>query len=421
MIEYEQAIRAILERAHPVGKKRVKLEESRGCVLARDISAKNDNPPFSQSAMDGFAVRAEDVEDVTSRCPISLPLIATVRAGDVPRTRLKPGRAVKILTGAKLPQGADAVVMKEFCEESDGFVRIEKTVRPGENVRNKGEEFRKGDLALTAGVRITPPVVGLLATLGHASVTVYKLPRLSLIVTGNELVAPGERLGAGKIRDSNSYALEAAFQELGVENCMVHRVKDDPAHLKKQIGNALRRSDVVVTVGGVSVGDYDFVKDVLQELRVETVFWRVAIKPGKPNYFGVFTTERGKRKTGSRTPSPPNRLVFGLPGNPVSALLSYHQLVKPALLRMIGQRDVAPLVLTGQLAVECKKKKGRMEWVRANLTSDEDTLCVCPTEGQDSHMLGGLARADCIFCFPKSESEIAKNHPVAVELLDWRK
>jgi molybdopterin molybdotransferase len=321
---------------------------------------------------------------------------------------MEKGDVVKLLTGARIPDGVEAVVMKEYAEEKDNSVLLRKSTHSGENIRRKGEEFHTGDEVLPKGTRITPSVVGVIAAMGHASFTVYRKPRVALIATGNELVEPGQPLASGQIYDSNSAALAAALKAMRIMSTSIVRLPDDLATLKIALSRALKEADVVVTIGGISVGDTDFVKEACMQLGVCTHFWRVAIKPGKPNYFGTYNDPDGAAK-----------LVFGLPGNPVAALVSFHQFIKPALCKMMGAEDNAIRTLHAILRNDLGKKPGRLEFVRANLVPQDHTLTVMPLKGRESHLIGSIAKADCLIHFPADKSHLAKGAHVIIEFLDW--
>jgi molybdopterin molybdotransferase len=266
---------------------------------------------------------------------------------------------------------------------------------------------------------ITPPIVGLLAAFGYARVRVYRHPRVAIVATGDELLAPSQPLRPGKIRDSNSYALAAAVRGMGIATCRVYRVGDKPSDIRTRLRAALRTSDVLLTIGGVSVGDRDHVRPILNALGVQEQFWRVAIKPGKPAYFGTFARSSGKCVQRGAPNARGAGLVFGLPGNPVSALVCFHQLVKPALLRMMGGRPQPSLTVSARLLSERRKPPGRLEWLRGCLSSADGELLVDPVSGQDSHMLGGLAKANCLIRFPQDADHLSEGTRVLVEFLSW--
>jgi molybdopterin molybdotransferase len=414
MLTWQKGLAAVLVRA-PVGaKRRVRLHHAANRVLAQPLIARNDSPPFDVSAVDGFGVHPADVTKARTRSPVRLEWMATLRIGDGAQVRLRRGAAIKLLTGVCVPPSVGAIVMKEYCREEGRAVEVSRPVRAGENIRRRGGEFRKGQEVLPAGVRITPPVMGLLATFGYATVDVYAEPAVTIVVTGDELLSVEEGLRRGKIRDANSYALWAAVRALGMEDCRTMRLKDRPALLRRRLADALRRSDVLLTVGGMSVGDYDYVRPVLRELGVREVFWRMAIKPGKPTYFGVFDRPRRGRVVRDGP-----CVVFGLPGNPVSALVCFHQLVKPALLKMTGMASVTRLMLRATLVGARRKEAGRLEWVRGVMSFRGGEVVVRPTAGQDSHMLGGLARANGLIQFPHAAGHLADGEGVMVEPLTW--
>lgn len=407
MIPFDEALRKLLAVARPLGKIEIPLEKSPGFFLARDIVAREPIPLFDQSAMDGYGVRWEDVRTANSGAPVRLPIAQTVQAGGISHNRLGKGMAARIFTGGKIPPDVDTVVVQEWCEEGEGAVSILRSPEKSANIRRKGEEYVKGCHVMPAGTRITPPVVGLLATLGYARVLVYAKPRVGLIVTGDELRKPGEKLLPGQIRDSNSYTIASALRELGIEKLSLRRVRDDRRQLHRAFLDASERADLILSVGGISVGDYDFVKDVAEDIGFKTIFWKVAIKPGMPNYLGA----RG----GKVTP----KIHFGLPGNPVAALVSFHQFVKPAILRIMGQPDPCPALLKATVEGPIRKKPGRMEFVRGRLRQENGQFLVSPTKGQESHMLSGLVSANCLIRFPLDASCLNSGDLVEIERIEW--
>lgn len=407
MITYEEALQTILSKVVLMPTKRLTLDTLPGFVISESVIANFDMPLFDNSAVDGFGVLTSDTQTASESTPCTLFLQGTIQAGhDVTHT-LSPNSTLKILTGAPVPASVDAVVMKEYTEELNGSVLVKRASSPGMNIRRKGEEFRAGQKVLDGGTLANAAVIGLLATLGYSSFPAYKKPHVSVISTGNELVHPGQTLKPGQIYDSNSYALTAALHSLGLLGVEKLHATDDPTATRKALNKALHSSDVVISCGGVSVGDYDFVKDVAEEMGIKTVFWKIAIKPGKPVYFGIVDNA-----------NTPCKLVFGLPGNPVSALVTFHQLVKPALMKMMGLSH-QPLMLTARLNQSIKKQAGRMEFVRGILKAEGGELTVTPATGQDSHMMGGIAQANCLIYFPLELEKLESGQPVAVEQLSW--
>lgn len=418
MLTWDEARSCVLARTPILSRRRVRLEAASGRVLAEPLIARNDSPPFDVSAVDGFAVYPRDVATASECQPVRLQLSGAVHAGSPAKTRLRPGTTIKIMTGACVPRDTGAIVMKEYCREESTAVEVCRAATPGENIRPRGGEFRKGRRILPSGVSVTPPVAGLLATFGYASVFVHEQPAVTIVATGDELMSPAQTLRPGKIRDANSYALAAAVQAMGIDKCRTMRLKDRPVVLKKHLADALKWSDVLLVVGGVSVGDRDYVRPILGELGVQEQFWRIAVKPGKPAYFGLFDRPKRMRASTSGSRRQPG-LVFGLPGNPVAALVCFHQLVKPALLKMMGRSQAAPLLMRARLAGERRKQPGRLEWLRGILSSQGGEMIVEPTSGQDSHMLGGLARANCLVRFPLAADFLADGAEVMVESLSW--
>ena len=300
--------------------------------------------------------------------------------------------------------GCEAVVMQEYVDKDGDTILVKRSAKSNENIRRIGDEFSVGDRVFETGMRITPPVMGMLATLGYAELDVYRQPKVSVIVTGNELMPLTTVLQPGQIHESNSYALNAALNAMGVTPHKVVRVIDDKQELKDAFGALIDESDVVISVGGISVGDFDFVKDVVDELDVETIFYKIAMKPGKPNYFG--------RKG--------DTLIFGLPGNPVSVMVSFYMYPRVAINRMSGLTDDRTIKLSARLQEDLKKKVGRISLIRGVVGRDESgDLVVSPTIGQGSHKMSGLAHANCFIHFPKDKRFISKDSQVEVELIHW--
>lgn len=410
VLSYEEALQAILDNTRSLPTETVPLDALLGRYLACPLAAKFDLPMFDNSAVDGYGVRLEDVRAAGPDHPVKLKLTGTVSAGDRAERAVVSGMALKIMTGAMVPETAEAVIMREFCEEQYGFVVVSATAKHGENIRRKGEEVQTGATVLPLGTFVTPPVVGLIATMGYNEALVYQRPKVAVVATGDELIEPGRPLAPGQIYDSNSYAMSAAVKALGFETCGTFHARDDVEATRKNLSEALDSSDVVVSAGGVSVGDFDYVKDVFEQLGVRTIFWKIAVKPGKPVYFGILENDDNTQK-----------LVFGLPGNPVSALVTFHQFVRPALLKMIGcttQGNVfsAHAGLKAAISKPLKKKPGRLDFVRGVLESEGGQLTATPTTGQESHMLSGLAKANCLIYFA---ADVQKNDAGDFLPIDW--
>lgn len=406
MLEIGAARKIILDSTRLLPAKTVALDQALGLTLAADILSPEPIPLFDSSAMDGFAVRSGDVAGASEQSPVRLRVGALSRAGAPFTGLVEEGMAVKIMTGAMVPPSADAVVMKEYTVDGGETVLIKRAAASGNHIRRRGEEFATGEKTLDAGTPVTPPVIGLLATLGFSEVAVRPNPSVSLIVTGSELKQPGDVLEPGQIRDANTPALVAALRDSGIEPLRAECVDDEKEIIAAALAAALERADVTISVGGVSVGDFDFVKDVAEELGVETLFWKVAMKPGKPNYFG----RKGKS------------FLFGLPGNPVSALVSFHELVKPALRAMTGRRGGGGHggPLRARLEGALRKRTHRLEFIRGRLgRNDQGEMIVSPLTGQESHKLGALARADCLILFPRDEKRLEAGSIVETQPLNW--
>jgi molybdopterin molybdotransferase len=401
MISVEEAKRLILENTRVLEPTDVPLTEAKGYVLAEDLISPLNLPFFTNSAMDGYAVKSRDTKEVTESNLLSLKIIGTVRAGDFPNFILGDGEAVKIMTGAPLPQGADSVVMVEYTEEEGGNVKVKRAVNPGENVRYEGEEIKKGEIALKDGTLLNSASIGFIAELGIKKVRVYRRPKLALVITGEELVGLDEELEPGKIRDTNSITLGSALSQEKIEFSFFGRVRDKIADIEEKLKDSLEWCDVLLITGGVSVGDYDYVKEVLKKLGVESIFWRVAQRPGEPLFFG----KRG------------DSLIFGLPGNPASSLVCFYEYVRPALRKMIGRRDVFLLELEALLLEEIRKKPGKTHFLRGYLEKKDDSFYVKSTGTQGSHILKSFALSNCLIVVPKDITHLLPQSRVKVHLL----
>lgn len=408
MITYAEAL-DIIQQQTPLLETEVRpLEDLLGLALSEPIRAPHDMPLFDNSAVDGFGVRCADVVEASEQQSVTLQNIGTIQAGDAGEALLGKGQAIKILTGAPIPVGVEAVMMQEFTQSENGKVAVQKSLKPGDNIRFRGEEFKQGDEVLPENIQVTPPVVGLLASLGLTSARVYRRPKVAVVVTGNELVPPGQSLAPGQIYESNSYSLIAALKALGCEPMTVYCVGDSLEEARVTLLEALEQADVLITSGGVSVGEFDWVKEAAQSLGVEKHFWKVAIKPGKPVFFG------------SQANSQTKKLIFGLPGNPVAVMLTFYLLVKPALLQMQGLQVQSPTAtLEARLLSDLRKRPERLDFIRGQLGRDENGLTVMPTTGQGSHMLSGLVQADCLLPFALEASELASGRQVEVLPLSW--
>jgi molybdopterin molybdotransferase len=400
LIEIPEARRLVAERVVPGGSEPVRVTAALGRTLAEPVTSADDVPGFDNSAMDGYAVLAIDTAGASAESPVTLRVVDESRAGHPAQRPLEPGEAIAISTGAMVPAGADAVVRVEDTDGGESAVAIRSEVASGRDIRRAGDDIRAGDTVLTPGAALGPAEIGVLASVGRAQVTCARRPRVSVLTTGDELQEPGEPLRPGAIRNSNAHSVAALVTRAGAEAVAVELVADTPEATVDAIERALT-GDVVVVCGGVSVGEHDHVRPALERLGVEQVFWGVKLRPGKPTYFGV---------------APSGALVFGLPGNPVSAMVTFGLFVRPAILAMMGARD-DPHRATAVLDQEHPGLAARTQLVRCRLELRDDGWHVTPTAPQGSHVLTSMIGADALAVIPPSESPIAPGTRVEIELL----
>jgi molybdopterin molybdotransferase len=389
LLSLEEAQGRILERVVPLPVQEVGLGEAADRVLAEAATARVDLPPFDSSAMDGFAVRSEDT-------PGRLPVVERIAAGRPASRELRRGEAMAIATGGVVPQGADAVIPLEYVVESDNEIAIEEPVAQGASIRPRGGDLRRGDVVVPAGVRLNPAQLGALAAAGIAVISSATRPRAAVLATGSELRRPGETLEPGQIYEANGVLLAAQLRSAGAEVMPLEPVADDDEAHRAALETGLE-ADVLVTSGGVSVGPHDLVRSVGAELGIEEVLWGVAVKPGKPLWFGV----RGET------------LVFGLPGNPVSSLVCFELFVRPAVLALQRAADPLPHFEPGKLARSLRPNPVRTELVRARSRVVDGEVELDALTGQESHMIARAASADALVLVPAGEHELASRSPVS--------
>ncbi len=394
MPSFHEARRIILESVAPLGAEVVAALDAVGRVVAEDVKAPFDLPRWDNSAMDGFAFRAADAAAGALRVSGFVP------AGATPAGALAEGAAARVLTGAPIPPGADTVVPIEHTEEQGGAVRLLRPVRAGQNVRRSGADLRAGDVVLAAGTVLGPADLSALASCSRLAVPVVRRARVAILSTGDELVEPGAPLAPGLIHDSNSGALAAAVRQAGAEPALLGIARDDREALRRLLREGLA-ADALVTSAGVSVGDRDLVREVLEELGVRQLFWKVDVKPGRPTAFALAGT----------TP------VFSLPGNPVATLLTFDQLVRPALLRMMGHARVLRPLVPATLRDGLQRKPGRAELVRVRLERSGGGLVASSAGDQATGMLRTLLRADGIVVVPAERGAIEPGGAVEVQVL----
>jgi molybdopterin molybdotransferase len=395
----------VLAAVSPLSAIDLTLQDAHGCVLAEDVTTTFPLPPFDNSGMDGYAVRSEDVAGASESTPVTLHVVGDIAAGSAGAYSVQPGLCVRIMTGAPMPAGADCVVPVEWTDGGVAQVVITRAAEPGRHVRRTGEDAAVGTPVLTAGSHLGATQIGLLAAVGRERVAARPRPRVVVLSTGNELVEAGSALSPGKIPDANSLLLTAAAREAGAIAFRVGIVPDDARQLLDTLEDQLIRADLVVTSGGVSVGAYDVVKEAINRMG-DVRFDRVAMQPGMPQAFGVIGPER--------TP------FFGLPGNPVSAYVSFEVFVRPALRRMLGVEPISRPVVRARLTEPLHSPPGKRTFARAQLTVQGGTYSVTPIGGSGSHLIAALAGANCFVVVPEKATEVEAGSTVSVMLLERR-
>jgi len=397
----EDALQIVLNAVPVLGMEKVGLLESLGRVLADDIIAERDNPPWDNSAMDGFAVRYEDIKQAHSiTTPTLLQVIEDVPAGKFPAKSVGKGEAIRIMTGAPIPDGADTVLKVEDTENTPTTVKVFKEESKGANIRPKGEDVQKGGCIIPKGKAIRPAEAGMLAILAKPFVCVYQRPRVAILSTGDELADLDERFSEEKIVNSNSYGIAADVQEAGGLPILLGIAKDHPDDLKAKIRQGLN-ADMLVLSGGVSMGDYDFTKPVFKELGGEMNFWKLAIRPGQPVAFGKI----GKT------------LAFGLPGNPVSSMVTFEQLVRPAMLKMAGHQVLTRPVVQAIFQERFSKHPDRRHFLRGVLWMENGMLMVRTTGPQGSGILTSMVKANGLIDIPVEVEKLKPGDVVNVQVL----
>lgn len=409
MISVEEALENIMRHFKPLEPEEVNILEAMDRVLAEDIYSDVDIPPFANSAMDGYAVRAADTKGARPESPITLKVIANLAAGYTTEAQVEPGTAVRIMTGAPLPAGADAVVRFEDTNESRGAkvepggeIQIFKEALPRENARPAGEDIREGEKVLAAGTVLRPQEIGVLASLGRGSVRVIRRPRVAILATGDELIGIDEPLAPGKIRNSNEYSNAALVQRYGGIPIRLGIARDDAEDIKAKIQRGLaQKVDLFLTSAGVSVGDYDVVKDVLNQ-EGEIHFWQVRMKPGKPLAFGHI---RGVP-------------LLGLPGNPVSSMVAFEQFARPAILRMQGKAHLRKPTVEA-IIEEDLENSGRRAFVRVWAEKRGDEWYASTTGQQGSGVLTSMVKANGLAIIPEDTTFVPAGTRLVVQMLDW--
>ena len=401
MISFDEALNNILSHIHALGYEKVSLLDALGRVIAEDIYTKRDIPPLDNSAMDGYALKFEDIQKASPKDPVRLEVIEDLPAGFISKKKIERGNAIRIMTGAPIPKGADAVIPVEETKKEDGAVLIFKAAAPGENIRKSGEDVKKGDRVISQGDTLRPAEVGMLASVGRSFISVYQKPMVAILCTGDELVDVDGELGEVKIISSNSYTLAAQVKDCGAIPLQLGIAKDRKEEIEEKLRLGIR-ADVLISSAGVSVGDYDFVKEVMKNLGMEMVFWKVAMRPGAPLAFGTI----GEKP------------AFGLPGNPVSSMISFEQFVRPSLLKMMGYRQLFRPVMEAILKEEIKKMVGKRYFIRGSVSFEKGEYFVTTTGEQGSGILRSMVKANGLIVIPEDQKMVRAGEKVKVQLLD---
>lgn len=401
MIKVKEALNQILDNFFPLGTEKVNILDSLTRVLAEDISANRNIPPSDNSAMDGYALRFEDILGASAASPITLTVIEDVPAGRVPLKKVGPGKATRIMTGAPIPRGANAVMRMEDTRKDGKHVQIMAEAAPGLDIRKAGEDVHEHEIVIPRGTLIRAAEIGMMAAVGRAFVSVYQRPLVAVLATGDELVDIDEQPASWQIISSNTYSIAAQIMECGAIPLNVGIARDNRKDLIAKFMAALR-ADIVISSGGVSVGDYDLVKDIMKEVGDGMQFWQVAMRPGKPLAFG----------------SMEGVPLFGLPGNPVSSMISFEQFIRPSILKMTGHRNIFRQAVRATLLEDISKSKGTVHFIRAVVSCNEGRYMARTTGEQGSGILKSMVTANGLIVVPEEVTEVKAGETVTVQLID---
>lgn len=402
MITPEKALKIVLENISILEPKDVSISDSLGLIVVEDVSSEENIPPFDNSAMDGFAVRSKDTISASPKNPATLLLRGeTLMAGNIPKVKLKEKTAVGIMTGAPIPLGADTVIPVEFCKKLEDRVIIYTHYPANMNIRKAGEDIRRGDKVLERNTLIYPADIGVLASLGMEKIKVFSKPIVAILCTGDELVDIKTPLSPGKIRSSNTYSLSAQVKEVGAIPLEYGIIKDNTEEIKEKITDALERADLIITSGGVSMGERDIVKNIVTEIGAELKFWKIAQRPGLPMAFWVFE----------------KKPFFGLPGNPVSVMVCFENYIRPSIFKMMNKKFQPRQIIKAKMAHPVKSKKGRVHYLRVIVYKERDELWVKTTGDQGSGILRSMARANGLLTVPAEKNLIERGEDVEIRML----
>jgi molybdopterin molybdotransferase len=401
MITVDEARSIVLSHVEVGGNEKIDLLSALGRVIEEDIVASFDIPPWDNSAMDGYAVRFDDIRESSYDNPAILKVIEDLPAGYLPKNAIEPSQATRIMTGAPLPGGADTVVRQEDTSSQENTVHILIPPEKGANIRRAGENVKKGDRAIQRGTVLRPAHIGLLASLSRSYVSTYQVPKVAVLSTGDEVADIDAEKDPSKIVNSNTYAIASQIKECGATPMMLGIARDERTELTAKLKQGLS-ADVIITTGGVSVGEYDFVMDALKELGAELKFWKVAMRPGKPSTFGTIA----------------DKLLFGLPGNPVSCMVCFELFVRPALLKKMGHRHLFRPVVRAVLAENVMTKKGLRFFVRVRLYYENGQLSASTTGAQGSGILKSMVQANGLMIVSEDKEEVKAGEEVRVYVLD---
>jgi molybdopterin molybdotransferase len=401
MISVEEALNRILETIFPLPLEKVNILDALGRVIGEDVYASRNIPPKDNSAMDGYAIRWQDTREASKEGPVTLTVIEDIPAGTIPLKRVGPGEASRIMTGAPVPDGADAVMRMEDTEKDGRKVRIFAAAHKGLDIRNAGEDVQEGEKVICRGDVVRPAEIGMLAALGRSFISVHQRPVVAVLATGDELVDIDEKPTPWQIVSSNSYSIAAQVSECGGIPLQIGIAKDTREDLVAKF-KAATRADIIISSGGVSVGDYDLVKDIMSEVGNNMQFWQVAMRPGKPLAFGSLE----------------GIPIFGLPGNPVSSMVSFEQFVRPSILKMMGHKALFRKTVRATVREDIAKKKGTKHLIRARVDYENRQYTVSTTGEQGSGILKSMVRANGLIILPEDATSVKAGEEVTVQLLD---